>query len=70
MRLKLYRAPRMAEAMAQVRAELGEDALILSTRRVADGVEITGRVGQRPVCGIQPLIGVALRVVIAADAEG
>jgi flagellar biosynthesis protein FlhF len=41
MRLKLYRAPAMADAMAKVRAELGEDALILSTRRVGDGVEVT-----------------------------
>ncbi|MEO9189726.1 MAG: GTP-binding protein [Acetobacteraceae bacterium] len=41
MRLKLYRAPRMAEAMACVRAELGPDALILATRRVHDGVEVT-----------------------------
>ncbi len=31
----------MAEAMARVRAELGEDALILATRRVGDGVEVT-----------------------------
>jgi flagellar biosynthesis protein FlhF len=41
MRLKLYRAAAMAQAMAQVRAELGEDALILATRRVNGGVEIT-----------------------------
>ncbi len=41
MRLKLYRAPAMAAAMARVRAELGEDALILATRRVQDGVEVT-----------------------------
>ena len=41
MRLKLYRAPAMAAAMRQVRAELGPEALILSSRRVADGVEIT-----------------------------
>src|ERR1700683_2666868 len=41
MRLKLFRAPAMAAAMAQLRAELGPDALILSTRRVAGGVEIT-----------------------------
>jgi flagellar biosynthesis protein FlhF len=41
MRLKLFRAAAMSEAMARVRAELGEDALILSTRRVAGGVEIT-----------------------------
>jgi flagellar biosynthesis protein FlhF len=41
MRLKLYRAATMAEAMARVRAELGPDALILATRRVTEGVEIT-----------------------------
>jgi flagellar biosynthesis protein FlhF len=31
----------MREAMAQVRDDLGADALILATRRVADGVEVT-----------------------------
>lgn len=41
MRLKLFRAGRMADAMAQVRIELGVNALILSTRKVADGVEVT-----------------------------
>jgi flagellar biosynthesis protein FlhF len=41
MRLKLYRAPAMAEAMARVRAELGADALILATRRVGGEVEVT-----------------------------
>ena len=41
MRLKLYRAPGVAEAMARVRAEMGLDALILATRQVADGVELT-----------------------------
>jgi flagellar biosynthesis protein FlhF len=41
MRLKLYRAANMADAMARVRAELGPDALILGSRRVADGIEVT-----------------------------
>ncbi len=41
MRLKIYRAPRMAEAMAMLRAELGAEAVILATRRVAQGVEVT-----------------------------
>jgi flagellar biosynthesis protein FlhF len=31
----------MAEAMARVRAELGEDALILASRQVGDGVEVS-----------------------------
>ncbi len=41
MRLRVIRAARMAEAIATLRAELGEEAVILSTRRVAEGVEIT-----------------------------
>jgi flagellar biosynthesis protein FlhF len=41
MRLKTFRAAGMAAAMAQVRAELGSDALILSTRRISGGIEIT-----------------------------
>ena len=41
MRLKLYRAPSVPEAMAKVRAELGADALILGSRPVFDGIELT-----------------------------
>lgn len=41
MRLKLFHAPGMAAALAQLRSELGPDALILGSRRVAGGVEIT-----------------------------
>jgi flagellar biosynthesis protein FlhF len=41
MKIKLIQAPNMAEAMRRVRAELGEEALILGNRRIANGVEIT-----------------------------
>lgn len=41
MRLRVFRAARMAEAMALVRAALGEEAVILGSRRVAGGVEVT-----------------------------
>jgi len=41
MRLKIFRAATTAEAMARVRSELGVDALILGTRKVSDGVEVT-----------------------------
>ena len=41
MRVKLIQAGTMAEAMRLVRSELGEEALILGHRRVANGVEIT-----------------------------
>ena len=41
MRLKLYRGARMADAMAAVRAELGPEAFILSSRKIAGGFEVT-----------------------------
>jgi len=40
-RLKLYRAACVTEAIASVRRDLGADALILSTRRLGTGVEVT-----------------------------
>jgi flagellar biosynthesis protein FlhF len=48
MRLKLFRAAGMAEAMAQVRADLGPDALILNTRKVPGGIEITAALEPEP----------------------
>jgi flagellar biosynthesis protein FlhF len=48
MRLKLFRAAGMADAMAQVRAELGADALILNTRKVPGGIEITAALEPEP----------------------
>src|ERR1700744_400893 len=54
MRLKLFRAPHIAQAMARVRAELGGDALILSTRRVADGVEVTAAVEAEEMAAPEP----------------
>lgn len=41
MRLKVFRAARMADAMAMLRDELGAEAVILGTRRVGNGVEVT-----------------------------
>jgi flagellar biosynthesis protein FlhF len=52
MRLKLYRAPTVSEAMAKVRAELGAEALILGTRPVFDGVELTAAL--EPAGTIEP----------------
>jgi len=48
MRLKLYRASDMTTAMALVRSNLGPDALILSTRRVGEGVEVTAALDRLP----------------------
>ncbi|MGH7118404.1 MAG: GTP-binding protein [Acetobacteraceae bacterium] len=41
MRLKLYRATSMAQAIASIRADLGQDALILGSRRVGGGIEVS-----------------------------
>jgi flagellar biosynthesis protein FlhF len=59
MRLKLYRAPGMAAAMAQMRSELGPDALILSTRTLRDGVEVTAALDHEPVAA-PPLVASAM----------
>ena len=48
MRLKVFRAADMKAAMAQVRCELGGEASILNTRRVAGGVEITAALEPEP----------------------
>jgi flagellar biosynthesis protein FlhF len=58
MRLKIYRAPSITEAMRQMRGDLGADALILSTRKVADGVEVTAAMDdaeQPPIMEVQQL---------------
>lgn len=41
MRLKTYRAPALADAMRQLRQDMGPDALILATRKSGEGVEVT-----------------------------
>lgn len=55
MRLKLFHAATMAEAMAQIRAELGADAIILEQRRTRHGVEITAALEPEEPLLIQPL---------------
>ena len=53
MRLKRYSAPTMADALRMIKTELGEDAVILSTRKVKGpdgkpGLEITAAVDAAP----------------------
>ncbi|WP_164868084.1 flagellar biosynthesis protein FlhF [Rhodovarius crocodyli] len=44
MRLSVFRAPTMAQAMAALRRELGDDAVLLDTRSGRGGVEITAAI--------------------------
>jgi flagellar biosynthesis protein FlhF len=55
MRLKLFHGANMAEAMAQIRAELGVDAIILEQRRTRHGVEVTAALEPDELILIQPL---------------
>ncbi len=62
MRLKIFRATSMAAAMARLRTELGADALILESRRVAGGVEITAALEPAP----QPVAATSTRLAALA----
>ncbi|MFQ5959101.1 MAG: GTP-binding protein [Alphaproteobacteria bacterium] len=60
MRLKSFTAASMSEAMRQIRDELGEDAVIVSTQRVMgnQGVRVTAALeetGEIPVASVEPL---------------
>jgi flagellar biosynthesis protein FlhF len=48
MRLKIFRAAALTPAIAQIRRELGPDALILNTRRINGGVEVTAALEAKP----------------------
>jgi flagellar biosynthesis protein FlhF len=48
MRIRVIRAPTMADAMRLLTAELGPDAVLLSSRRVAGGVEATAATDLQP----------------------
>lgn len=51
MRLKLYRAASMTEAMASIRADLGADALILGSRQIGGSIEVSAAL--EPACDEQ-----------------
>src|SRR5580692_654538 len=44
MKIVRHIAPDMRQAMRSIREQLGEDAVILSSRRIPEGVEITAAV--------------------------
>ena len=69
MRLRLFRASSMAEAMAMVRAELGEDAVILGSRRVAGGMEVTAALEPADPILIPPVPSAAIRPAATVAAE-
>ena len=55
MQLRVFRASTTAQAMAQVRLEFGDDALILGSRRVAGVMEVTAaRELEAPAASIAP----------------
>jgi flagellar biosynthesis protein FlhF len=59
MRVKLFQTATMAEAIAQIRAELGADAIILEQHRTRHGVEVTAALEPDEPLLIQPLTSAA-----------
>lgn len=49
MKLKRFVAPSMSQALKMVREEVGADAVILSNKRVADGVELVTAIDRKSV---------------------
>lgn len=75
MRLRLFHAPTVAEAMRQVRAELGGEAIIVSTHkaRQGDGVEVTAAIEQPelepPLAAPPPRVNGTVPTAVAAAAH-
>jgi flagellar biosynthesis protein FlhF len=61
MRIKSYFAPSVDEAIAQARAEFGDDALLLSTRQTDNGCEVVfGTAGDAEAAG-EPLVSESVK---------
>ncbi|GAA0606764.1 hypothetical protein GCM10009416_49770 [Craurococcus roseus] len=66
MRIRVFTAPRMADAMAMVRSELGADAVILGSRRTSGSVEVTAALeAPEPVLAVPPAAPAAPAGVLA-----
>lgn len=44
MKIKHFTAPTMTEVMGKIRAELGDEAIIISTETVDDGIQVTAAI--------------------------
>ncbi len=54
MRIRRYQAPDMRKALRQVREDLGAEAVILSSQRVEEGVEVTAAIDEDPLAAAAP----------------
>jgi flagellar biosynthesis protein FlhF len=63
MKIKRYTAASMREALAMIRAEQGEEAVILSSRRMSEGVEVVSAIDYDAT-----LVGEAARPAVLPDA--
>jgi flagellar biosynthesis protein FlhF len=68
MRVRTFTAASMPDAMAQVRAEMGEDAVILSSQRSKRGIEIKAAAERKPAAQLSDMEGVYGRLA-ALEAE-
>lgn len=75
MRMKVFQAASMPEAIKLVRAELGEDAIIISTQRADGGVRVTAAIDRRgdadlPLPPIDEPLDVIEAITDALDRHG
>ncbi|BCW88477.1 Flagellar biosynthesis protein FlhF [Alphaproteobacteria bacterium SO-S41] len=68
MRVRTFTATTMPDAMAQVRAEMGEDAVILSSQRSKRGVEVKAAAERKPAQTLENIDSVYGRLA-ALEAE-
>jgi flagellar biosynthesis protein FlhF len=68
MRVRSFTAATMPDAIAMVRAEMGEDAVILSSQRSRRGVEIKAAAENRPAGGLENVDAAYLQLA-ALEAE-
>jgi len=70
MKLKKYSAPDMRQALRMVREEQGPDAVIVSNRSVADGVEITVAIDYDAATSAAPVAATAAAPGVAGGLRG
>lgn len=68
MRVRSFTAATMPDAMAQVRAEMGEDAVILSSQRGKRGIVVKAAAERKPAAQLEDIDGIYGRIA-ALEAE-
>ena len=63
MKIRRFFGKDMREALSQVKNELGSDAVIMSNRKVADGIELVAAYDKEPVAKLSLVFIIAYSVL-------